>query len=50
LLTFLLYSNASNFDETELRTLFWFAIVVAGMKFGLGPKMLELFERYLPGR
>jgi hypothetical protein len=49
-LTFLLYSNASNFDATELKTLFWFATAVAGFKFGLGPQMLKLLERFVPGK
>ena len=49
LLTFLLYQNASNFDITELRVLFWFAVVIAAMKWGLGPQVLKIVEHFVPG-
>ena len=46
LLTLLLYSNATNFDQTELRTLFSFGVIVGVLKFG-GPQGLKLLERWL---
>ena len=46
LLTFLLYQNASNFDETELKVLFWFGVVVSSFKWGLGPQIVAVLERW----
>ena len=46
LLTLLLRENATNFDITELRVVFWFGVVVSAFKWGLGPQVIKLAERW----